>query len=46
MFEELSRNNSLKVEKSDGFASGFTTFPGANFGKGLSEWLITVIIGV
>jgi len=46
MFEELSRNNSLKVEKSDGFASGFTTFSGANFGKDLSESRITVIIVV
>jgi len=44
MLGVLSRNNSLKVEKSDGFASGFTTFSGANFGKDLSEWLITVII--
>jgi len=40
----LGSNNSLKVEKSDGFASGFTTFSGANFGKDLSKWLITVII--
>jgi hypothetical protein len=42
MFEELSRNNSLKVEKSDGFASGFTTFSGANFGTEFSDWLLTV----
>jgi hypothetical protein len=46
MLGVLSINNSLKVEKSDGFASGFTTFSGANFGKGLSEWLITAIIVV
>jgi len=44
MLGVLGSNNSLKVEKSDGFASGFTTFSGANFGKDLSEWLITVII--
>jgi len=44
MLGVLGSNNSLKVEKSDGFASGFTTFSGANFGKDLSEWLITDII--
>jgi hypothetical protein len=46
MLGVLGSNNSLKVEKSDGFASGFTTFSGANFGKDLSEWLITVMIVV